>query len=121
MATPNPKVGHDNSGPLRLTKDALKRSERVWMEYRHRELAISVEGSTLSIQGSKPDHASLPTACRISRGPWIATIACVKGDAPANVDRIHSAVERFGSHLQDSPAGQLWICKRSPEEFKEKL
>jgi hypothetical protein len=118
---PTSRFGINNPAPSRFAKDAMKRTKRLSIEFRHREVAISVEGSTLHVQNSEPDAAYPPTVCPTCGSPWIPIVARVDGDAPANTDHIHSALEQTGLHLQVSPAGQLQICRRSFEEIKEKL
>jgi len=99
----------------------MKRTKRLSIEFRHREVTITVEGSALHVQNSEPEAADAPMACPTCGSPWITIIARVDGDAPENTDRIHRALEQSGLHLQVSPAGQLQICRRSFEEVKEKL
>jgi hypothetical protein len=99
----------------------MKTTKRLSIEFRHREVTITVEGSTLRVPGSEPDAADTPTVCPTCGSPWITIVARLDGDAPANTDRIHRALEQTGLHLRVSPAGQLQICRRSFEEFKEKL
>jgi hypothetical protein len=99
----------------------MRRTKRLSIEFQHREVTISVAGSTLHVQDGEPDAANRPAACPTCGSPWITIVAQVEGDAPASTDRVHRALEQFGLHLQVSPAGQLQICRRSFEEIKEKL
>jgi hypothetical protein len=119
MLTSN--IGNDNPAPSRFTKDAMKRTKRLSIEFRHREVTISVAGSALQVQDGEPDAANTPTVCPTCGSPWITIAARVDGDAPVNTDRIHHALQQSGLHVQVTPAGQLRICQRSFEELKEKF
>jgi hypothetical protein len=119
MLTSN--IGNDNPAPSRFTKDAMKRTKRLLIEFRHREVTITVEGSTLHVQDSEPDAASAPAACPACGSPWITAFTRAAGDVPAGVDQIHRALRQSGMHAQVSPAGLLRICQRSFEELKEKF
>ena len=117
---PTSDIGNANPGPPRLTKDAMKRTKRLSIEVRHREVTITVQGSTLHVQDSEPDAASAPAACPTCGSPWIARVAPADGDAPTSIDSIHRALQQSGLHVQVSLAGELRICQRSFEELKEK-
>ena len=119
MLTSN--IGNDNPAPSRFTKDAMKRTKRLLIEFRHREVTITVEGSTLHVQDSEPDAASAPAACPTCGSPWITRVAPADGDAPAGIDHIRRALQQSGLHVQVTPAGQFLICQRSFEELKEKF
>jgi len=117
-----PKLGNDNPAASRFTKDAMKRTKRLSIEFQHREVTIAVMGSTLHVQDSERDAAvDTPTVCPTCGSPWITIVARVDEEGPTNIDRIHRALEQSGLHLQVSPAGQLRICQRSFEELKEKF
>jgi hypothetical protein len=115
------RTGNDSPAPSRFTKDAMKRTKRLLIELQHREVSITVTGPALHVQDSEPGTPNPPTVCPACGSPWITIVAQVDGDARANTDRIHRALEQFGLHLQVSPAGQLRICQKSFEELKEKL
>jgi hypothetical protein len=114
------RIGNDSLAPLRFTKDAMKRTKRLSIEYRHREVTIKVEGSTLRVEDSKRDAANAPEMCPACGSPWITLVAPMGGDVSAD-DNIRRALQQSGLHLQVSPAGQLRICQRSFEEIKEKF
>jgi len=119
MLTSN--IGNDNPAPSRFTKDTMKRTKRLSIEFRHREVTISVAGSALQVQECEPDAANIPTACPTCGSPWITIAARGDGDVPTSVDRIHHALQQSGLHVQVTPAGQFLICQRSFEELKEKF
>ena len=98
----------------------MKMKRRISIEYRHREVTITVEGSTLHVQDSEPDAENAPATCPTCGSPWITRVAPADGDAPADIDSIHRALQQSGLHVQVTPAGQLLICQRSFEELKEK-
>jgi hypothetical protein len=94
---------------------------RISIEYRYREVTITVEGSTLHVQDTEPDAANAPEGCPICGSSWITRLAPRDGDGPASVDRVRRALQQSGLHVQVTPAGQLRICKKSFEALKEKL
>ena len=98
----------------------MKRTQRLSIELRHREVSITVEGSTLH-RDKAPDTAKAMTVCPTCGSHWITIAAQVDGDIPASADRLGRVLQQFGLHMQLSPAGQLRICQRSFEELKEKL
>jgi hypothetical protein len=114
-------LGNDNAVLSRFTKDDMKKTKRLSIEFRHREVTITVEGSTLHVQDSEPDAADAPAACPRCGSPWIAIVASAGGEVPAGVDRLLRVLQQSGLHMQVSPAGQLRICQRSFEEIKEKF
>ncbi len=96
----------------------MKKTKRISIEFRHREVTITVEGSTLHVQDGEPDATLV---CPICLSAWV-TIAPPAGAAlPDGVDQIRRALEQSGLHVQVSPTGQLRICQRSFEELKEKF
>ena len=99
----------------------MKITKRLSIEFRHREVTLSVAGATLHVQESESDTMHSPAFCPTCGGPWIAVAGGVEGETPANTDRIRDALRHSGLHLQVSPAGQLRICQRSFEAIKEKL
>ena len=99
----------------------MKRTKRLSIEFQHREVTITVTGSALQARDGEPDTANPPAVCPACGSSWITIVARVDGDAPANADRIHRALQQSGLHVQVSPAGQLRICQRSFEELKEKF
>ena len=99
----------------------MKRTKRLSIEFRHREVTITVQGSTLHVQDSEPDAASAPATCPTCGSPWITRVAPADGDAPTSIDSIHRALQQSGLHVQVTPAGQFLICQRSFEELKEKF
>jgi hypothetical protein len=121
IAMPTPRIGNDHPAPSRLTKDAMKKTNRLSIEYLHREVTITVTGSALPAQDREPGAANPATVCLTCGSPWVTIVARVDEEVPANTDRIHRALQQSGLHLQVSPAGQLQICQRSFEELKEKL
>jgi hypothetical protein len=121
IATLPPSIGSDNFGLHLFTKDAMKRTTRLSIEFQQREVTITVAGSTLHVQGSEPGTRNTPTVCPTCGSPWITIVAQVNGEVSANTDRICRALQQSGLHLQVTPAGQLRICQSSFEELKENL
>ena len=121
ITMPSSRIENDTPAPPRFTKDDMKKTKRLSIEFRHREVTITVEGSTLHVQDSEPDAASAPAACPACGSPWITAFTRAAGDVPAGVDQIHRALRQSGMHAQVSPAGLLRICQRSFEELKEKF
>lgn len=97
----------------------MKMKRRISIEYRHRQLTITVEGSTLHVQDSEPDAANTAADCPTCGSSWITRVAPRDGDGPDSVDRVRRALQQSGLHVQVTPAGQLQICQRSIEELKE--
>jgi hypothetical protein len=114
-------LGNNNAVLSRFTRDDMKKTKRLSIEYRHREVTITVEGSTLRVEDSKRDAANAPEACPACGSPWITLVAPMGGDVSADDDNIRRALQQSGLHLQVSPTGQLRICQRSFEELKEKF
>ena len=121
ITMPTSRIENDTPAPPRFTKDDMKKTKRLSIEFRHREVTITVEGSTLHVQDSEPDAASAPAACPTCGSPWITRVAPADGDAPAGIDHIRRALQQSGLHVQVSLAGQLRICQRSFEQLKEKF
>ena len=121
IAMPTSRIENDTPAPSRFTKDAMKRTKRLSIEFRHREVTITVAGSTLYVQDVNSGSADPPSACPACGSPWITAFTRTAGDVPAGVDQIHRALRQSGLHMQVSPAGQLRICQRSFEELKEKF
>ena len=99
----------------------MKRTKRLSIEFQHREVTISVAGSTLHVQDVNSGSPDPPSACPACGSPWITAFTRTAGDVPAGVDQIHRALRQSGVHAQVSPAGLLRICQRSFEELKEKF
>jgi hypothetical protein len=99
----------------------MKRTKRLSIEFRHREVVLTVAGSAVHVQNCEPDAAYPPSVCPTCGSAWIAIVAQMDGHIPANTDFIHHALEQSGLHLQVSRAGQLRICKRSFDQLKEKF
>jgi hypothetical protein len=114
-------LGSDNADPSRSSKDDMKKTKRLSIEFRHREVTITVNGSTLHVQNTEPDAANASALCPTCNSPWITVVAAADGDASASVGRIHRALQQAGLHVQVSPANRLQICQRSSEELKEKF
>ena len=121
IAMPRSDLGNDNAVLSRFTKDDMKRTKRLSIEFRHREVTIAVQGPMLYVQASELDVANASAVCPRCGSPWIIRVSPADGDAPAGVDRIRRALQQSGLHVQVTPAGQLRICQRSFEELKEKL
>jgi predicted Zn-ribbon and HTH transcriptional regulator len=113
--------GNDNPIHRAFTKDDMKKTRRLSIEYRHREVTITVDGSTLHVEDGEPESAGVSSSCPTCGSPWIAVSTPADGSDPYRLDRIRQALQQSGLHLQVSPAGQLRICQRSFEEIKEKL
>jgi hypothetical protein len=99
----------------------MKSTRRLSIEFRHREVTITVEGSTLHVQDANSDAANAPVACPACGSPWFTMAAPADGDVPAGIDRINRALQQSGLHAQVTQAGQLHICQRSFEKLKEKF
>ena len=105
----------------------MKITKRLSIEFQHREVTISLAGSTLHFQDGEPDAANTPTVCPTCGSPWFTLFAPGVGDIPANLDPIRRALQQSGLHMQVSQAGMLNICQKSFEEIqsleatKEKL
>lgn len=108
---------NDTPARPRLSKGAMKRTQRLSIEIQHREVTISEVGPVLSVPNTEPVPAESVTACPVCGGRWITIVARVVGDASASTERICHALQQSGLHLQVSPAGQLQICQRSFEEI----
>ena len=99
----------------------MKMKRRISIEYRRREVAITVEGSALHVQDSEPDVADLPVSCPTCGSSWITRVAPGDEEGSASLDRVRRTLQQSGLHVQVTPTGQLRICQRSFEELKEKL
>ena len=99
----------------------MKRTKRLSIDFSHRELAITIRGSTPSVQKSDSDAAETTTTCETCDCPWIDIAATADEDVLTSVDRIRYALQQVGLHMQISLAGQLQICQKSFEVFKEKF
>lgn len=97
----------------------MKKMRRLSIEFRHSEVTITVDGSTLHVQDSEPDAANTASICSICNSPWITVFERTQESAPYGVDRILPALQQSGLHAQISLAGQLRICQRSFEKLKE--
>jgi len=97
----------------------MKRTKRLSIEFLHREVSITVEGSTLHIQDPEPDAANSASVCSICSSRWITIFPRTEEGTPSGVDRILPALQQSGLHTQVSPAGKLLICQRSFEKLKE--
>ncbi len=80
----------------------MKRTTRISIEFQHREVTITVAGSTLHVQDSEPGAPNTLTVCPSCGSPWITIVAQVNGEIPANSDRIRRALQQSGLHLQVS-------------------
>ena len=106
---------------MHFIKDDMKKTKRLSIEFWHREVTISIAGSTLHVQDGEPDAVNTPTVCPTCGSSWIAIDARADGDEPTSVDHIHHALQQSGLHIQVSTAGRLRICQKSFEELKEKF
>jgi len=118
IAIPTSRAGNGSS---RFTEVDMRITKRLSIEFQHREVTISIAASTFHVQDHEPDAADASTVCRTCGSPWIVVDAGSVGDVPANVDRIHHALQQSGLHVQVSSSGHLQICQKSFEEIKEKL
>ena len=118
IATLTPTTGQC-PGPHRFSKDEMKRTKRLSIEFWHREVTITVEGSGLHVAKNEPLSDNTAAVCPTCGSLWIAIVARADGDVPADTERIHRALQQSGLHLQVSPTGQLKICQKSFEEVKE--
>jgi hypothetical protein len=107
--------------PSGFNKEDMKQTKRLSIEFWHREVTITMAGSTFHAQDIQPDAANTATGCPICGSPWITITASGSGDVPASADSIRRELQRHGLHLRVSPAGQLQICRRSFDEIKEKF
>ena len=99
----------------------MKRTRRLSIEFRHREVTITVQGSTLNVRNVDSEAANAPAACPACGSPWFTMVASADGSVPVGVDQIHRALQQSGLHAQVTQAGQLHICQRSFEKLKEKF
>jgi hypothetical protein len=99
----------------------MKKMRRLSIEYRHREVTITVEGSTLHVQDGNSDAARGASVCPACGGSWITMTAPPEGDLAAGVDHVLHMLQQSGLHVQASPAGELLICQSSFDKFKETL
>jgi hypothetical protein len=51
-------LGDDNPDPSCFGKDDMKITKRLSIEFQHREVTISVAGSTLHVQDGEPNAAN---------------------------------------------------------------
>jgi hypothetical protein len=112
-------LGADNDVLSHFAKEPMKRTKRLSIEIRHREVTITVHGSTLHAQDRNSEAANAPAACPACGSPWVTMVTPGDGDVPAGTDRIHRALLQSGLHVQVNPAGQLRICQGSFEKLKE--
>jgi hypothetical protein len=99
----------------------MNKIRRLSIEFQHREVTITVEGSTLDVQHCEPDAANTAAVCPSCNSPWISIVPRMAGNASVGPDRIHSLLQESGLHVQVSAAGQVRICKKSFEELKERF
>jgi hypothetical protein len=118
---PPTNAGYASCNSSRFTKEDMKRTKRLSIEFWHREVVITVEGPVLFIPDHEPVRVENAAVCPTCGGRWITIVARAAGDAPANTDRIYHALQQSGLHLQISSAGELRICHKSFEEIKETL
>ena len=114
-------IENDNPTPSRFTKDDMRRTKRLSIEFQHREITIAVSNATLHARDDEPAAGNAPVACPACGSPWITVAVDAGEDAAASASSIHRALQQCGLHLHVSAAGQLRICRRSFEEIKEKL
>jgi len=113
--------GNKSLASRAFPKDDMKRTKRLSIEYRHREVTITVEGSTLHVQNREPVTDDVPATCPTCGSPWMAIVVSGVEEGSLGVDRIVSMLQQAGLHMRVSSSGQLRICQRSFEELKEKL
>lgn len=113
--------GKDNAEPSMVTKDDMKRTTRLSIEFLHRELKIFASNSRSEGQVSGLDAQTTPALCPLCGSPWVTVAAAANGDVPVDLDSIYRALQQYGLHLHIPAAGQLSICRKSLEEVKERL
>jgi hypothetical protein len=122
IAMPTFRVGNDHAtAPQRFNKDSMKTTKRLSIEFAHREVTVTIEGSALHGHKSEPDAAHASSLCPVCGSPWITVMAQMDGDSALSTDRICNALEQSGLHLQALSPGQLQICAQSFEQLKEKF
>jgi hypothetical protein len=99
----------------------MKKTTRLSIEIRHREVTITFEGSKLNARDDQPSAANPTTVCPTCNSPWTNLIAPTDGDSWCDRDRIYRVLLKIGLHAQIFPAGQLRICQRSLELLKERF
>jgi len=118
-----PTIATINSiaSPSPSTKDTMKRTTRLSIEFQHREVTVTVQGTTLHARDNEPRGADSPAICPVCGSPWLTLAAPADGEVPASLESVHRTLQQSGLHMQISQAGQLRVCQRSFEELKEKL
>jgi hypothetical protein len=111
-------VLHD-LGRIRLGKDHMRRTKRLSIEFSHREVTLTVEGSTLKPRTAHPETSRDSDTCPECNSPWITVVEPASGQLADDADRICQALRASGLHLQVSQNGQLKICQKSFDEIKE--
>lgn len=99
----------------------MKKTTRLSIEVRHREVTITVEGSMVCVQENEPFNAEPSTVCPACGSRWMEVAPSADGGNPNSADLLRQVLQQFGSHTQISNAGRLRICKRSLQELKEEL
>ena len=104
-----------------LSKGDMKRTQRLSIEIQHREVTITVTGSTVE----RPDEVhqearSREAVCDVCGSPWTSVVVHGGDGAITSANSIHRALEQAGMHVQVSATGELTICRNSLEALKEK-
>ena len=99
----------------------MKTKKRLSINFSHREVALSINTSMLSVLNGEPEAADTVTTCHSCDCPWIDIAAAADRDIVAIVDHLRYAFQQVGLHLQISPAGQLQICQNSFQVLKEQF
>jgi hypothetical protein len=103
-----PRVGNDYPDPSRFTKDDMKETKRLSIEYPHREVTITVAGATLHVENSGLDAADVPAMCPTCGSAWIAVVASVDRDLPGCLDHIRGLLQQYSLQLR------IWMDTRPP-------
>jgi len=107
------------AGPGSVKGD-MKRTQRLSIEIQHREVTITVSGSTVERQEEVPQEAGSTMVCDVCGSPWVSVVVHGGDGAITSANSIHRALEQAGMHVQVSATGELTICRNSLEALKEK-
>lgn len=107
----------------RQLKVGMKRTQRVSIEFQHREVTLTVAGSIFDLRDHVPFEGGpdTSTVCSICGSPWISIVVGTGEEMAATAHVINCALGQAGVHLHVTPAGELQICRKSLEAIKEKL
>jgi hypothetical protein len=94
----------DALNPTCWIKDGMRKMKLVSIEFWHREVTTTVEGSAIHGANTQPDAGSAVTVCPTCGNPGMTIVARTDGDVPADVERVQRALQQYGLQLQDTVA-----------------